>query len=95
MTETTLEKKYPEFEGKVQRTFQQALAGSPIFDLMVYMKDVEEILDKHFVRREPCDGDECINCGERDCPHKEPLHYHHDGCPACYDDFLKREKEDV
>ena len=20
-----------------------------------------------------------------DCPHDEPLHYHHDGCPACYD----------
>jgi len=18
------------------------------------------------------------------CPHAEPLHYHHDGCPACY-----------
>lgn len=18
-----------------------------------------------------------------DCPHKEPLHYHHDGCPVC------------
>ena len=18
-----------------------------------------------------------------DCPHDEPLHYHHDGCPAC------------
>ncbi len=28
-------------------------------------------------------NDECIACGERDCPHGEPLHYHHDGCPAC------------
>jgi hypothetical protein len=26
---------------------------------------------------------ECIGCGARDCPHGEPLHYHHDGCPAC------------
>jgi len=26
---------------------------------------------------------ECMECGERDCPYKEPLHYHHDGCPAC------------
>jgi hypothetical protein len=26
---------------------------------------------------------ECMTCGERDCPHGEPLHYHHDGCPAC------------
>jgi hypothetical protein len=27
---------------------------------------------------------ECIRCGELDCPHNEPLHYHHDGCPACH-----------
>lgn len=34
----------------------------------------------------PCDAchaHECLACGERDCPHGEPLHYHHDGCPAC------------
>ncbi len=30
-----------------------------------------------------CRNSECIECGERDCPHGEPLHYHHDGCPAC------------
>ena len=29
------------------------------------------------------DDDECLACGERDCPFKEPLHYHHDGCPQC------------
>jgi hypothetical protein len=27
---------------------------------------------------------ECMACGERNCPHGEPLHYHHDGCPACW-----------
>ena len=26
---------------------------------------------------------ECIECGRRDCPFQEPLHYHHDGCPCC------------
>ena len=26
---------------------------------------------------------ECMACGELACPHGEPLHYHHDGCPAC------------
>lgn len=31
-----------------------------------------------------CDGNECLACGQKDCPHGEPLHYHHDGCPACY-----------
>jgi hypothetical protein len=30
-----------------------------------------------------CDNDECLVCGTRDCPDHEPLHYHHDGCPAC------------
>lgn len=29
---------------------------------------------------------ECVRCGELDCPHNEPLHYHHDGCPACIGD---------
>jgi len=33
---------------------------------------------------ETCKNDECMICGVRDCPHDEPLHYHHDGCPACY-----------
>jgi len=29
--------------------------------------------------------EECTRCGELDCPHGEPLHWHHDGCPACWD----------
>ena len=33
--------------------------------------------------REDCKDDECYICGYRDCPSNEPLHYHHDGCPAC------------
>lgn len=28
-----------------------------------------------------CPHDECVVCAVRDCPGKEPLHYHHDGCP--------------
>jgi hypothetical protein len=30
-----------------------------------------------------CTNDECILCGAIVCPHGEPLHFHHDGCPAC------------
>lgn len=33
-----------------------------------------------------CPNDECLICGIRDCPRGEALHYHHDGCPACYQD---------
>jgi hypothetical protein len=32
-----------------------------------------------------CKVDECPVCAMIDCPHGEPMHYHHDGCPACYD----------
>jgi hypothetical protein len=28
---------------------------------------------------------ECVFCGADYCPYGEPLHWHHDGCPACYD----------
>lgn len=31
-----------------------------------------------------CHSTECMYCASLDCPHAEPLHYHHDGCPACY-----------
>lgn len=39
-----------------------------------------------------CPDPECMVCGMRDCPHEEPLHYHHDGCSACYED---EEPDDV
>lgn len=34
-----------------------------------------------------CDDDECMICAIRDCPTQHILHYHHDGCPDCQDDF--------
>lgn len=30
-----------------------------------------------------CDDWECLTCGQMLCPYGEPLHQHHDGCPAC------------
>jgi hypothetical protein len=30
-----------------------------------------------------CKEPECIVCGSIICPHGEPLHFHHDGCPVC------------
>ena len=30
-------------------------------------------------------GGECMECGERDCPHKDRAHYSRDGCPSCGD----------
>lgn len=40
-----------------------------------------------------CPNDECMVCGMLDCPDNEPLHYHHDGCPRCYQlDNLESDK---
>jgi len=30
-----------------------------------------------------CADAECTTCSEIVCPHGEPFHFHHDGCPAC------------
>lgn len=55
-------------------------------------KKLEEILGRSIFATEAakCSGnietckiDECMLCGVRNCPENEPLHYHHDGCPAC------------
>lgn len=50
-----------------------------------YCPDADE--HQSFAQRmldcECCDED-CQACSVRDCPYDEPLHYHHDGCPACY-----------
>jgi hypothetical protein len=47
--------------------------------------DDEELLERSKTH-EPCERDECTLCSMRDCPRHEPLHYHHDGCPACFSD---------
>lgn len=31
-----------------------------------------------------CGDAECDKCAEIICPEHEPLHFHHDGCPACH-----------
>lgn len=36
-----------------------------------------------------CLDPECHVCAVRACPHEEPLHFHHDGCPACYFDPIQ------
>lgn len=30
-----------------------------------------------------CTDPECLDCARIVCPYHEPLHFHHDGCPAC------------
>ena len=30
-----------------------------------------------------CPDAECCECASIVCPHEDPMHFHHDGCPAC------------
>jgi len=30
-----------------------------------------------------CPDGECWRCAEIICPHKDGMHFHHDGCPSC------------
>lgn len=55
----------------------------------LFIKLLERPIDGMYVAHctgdiETCKNDECMICGVRDCPYNEPLHYHHDGCPACF-----------
>lgn len=60
----------------------------------IEVPDFEKELLTH-PKTEDCKDSECIFCGYRDCPHHEPLHYHHDGCPAClFEDETIREVEE-
>lgn len=39
-----------------------------------------------------CPDAECSECAKVVCPHGEPLHFHHDGCPACSPPTVSREQ---
>lgn len=39
-----------------------------------------------------CTDSSCYACAQRACPHHEPLHYHHDGCPACWNKEQRQER---
>lgn len=30
-----------------------------------------------------CKMTDCVVCAVIECPHNEPFHFHHDGCPTC------------
>lgn len=42
-----------------------------------------------------CPDAECEECGKAVCHHGEPLHFHHDGCPACDGDAAGKENHDA
>jgi len=40
--------------------------------------NVDEILNSC-----TAEGGECSTCSIIICPHADPMHFHHDGCPSC------------
>lgn len=56
--------------------------------IMDFIEQLRAQIPTHLPTAE-CPDPECMVCGVRDCPHGEPLHYHHDGCPACYEDYIE------
>lgn len=47
------------------------------------MDRLEELEEQVQRLLDHCPDPECKVCGEIMCPYGEPLHFHHDGCPAC------------
>jgi len=43
-----------------------------------------EDFQKTHPQEKDCQEDCCLICAFRDCPYKEPFHYHHDDCPSCF-----------
>jgi hypothetical protein len=41
----------------------------------------------------PCDDSDHEECAILKCPYHEPLHNHHDGCPACWGDEAYRNQK--
>jgi hypothetical protein len=60
--------------------FIAAANPSVILDLCAEVRRLRESVDKLLAH---CPDPECFTCGEAVCPHGEPLHFHHDGCPSC------------
>lgn len=44
---------------------------------------IEELSAQVDALLQHCPDPECGTCGAAICPHDEPMHFHHDGCPAC------------
>lgn len=44
---------------------------------------IEELSAQVDALLQHCPDGECLTCGEIICPHGEPMHFHHDGCPTC------------
>ncbi len=52
-------------------------------ELAILRDKIAFLRSEHGHPLDSCDDGECMVCGVLHCPEGEPLHFHHDGCPAC------------
>ena len=84
-------KRHPQWDSHISGTWQMlADAISRTADTGATAGTVSDakrlaLLRQHHDLYGGCEGadGECALCSILDCPEGEPLHYHHDGCPAC------------
>jgi len=66
----------------VEATVRAEAAEAEVENLRRHLGVAESRVDallKH------CPDSECYTCAEAVCPYGERLHFHHDGCPACFE----------
>lgn len=79
---------------RLEETKEWADRGVEIGLLRAQVARQQAVMRKEWLKSQPakddpkhdmisCSVSECEDCAVILCPHKEPLHTHHDGCPAC------------
>lgn len=80
-----------------------AEAQSILMDRAVWFKEADKLLKKILAIKQfhnqvdengECIDKECTICAIIFCPFNEPLHYHHDGCPACFAEEIDKNKKE-
>jgi hypothetical protein len=60
---------------------------TPTTGLLAQIEDQKRVIEEYMGKVEAmlrkCPDVECSHCSSVVCPHNDPLHFHHDGCPSC------------
>jgi len=67
--------------------------NSILLDIMCTKCSQEEFQKELLNHKECQEKEDCIYCSIRDCPFRDELHYHHDGCSSCYYEYLRNKNE--
>lgn len=77
------------FNNMVDLLNQEIKSSKSDLEIMKDMeRDITNLHHKIYALLNHCDKEsgECSKCSKIICPHKDEMHFHHDGCPSCYQD---------